>query len=203
MTGLNDFAPYRKQFLSFVVRNICSDRRKVICIFQYPILWNTTRDLLAIPGVSESDIRASLLKGELNHKLKAKDIIVEYSDIDLLQFNDDQKAFLEAAGITKGLEVTSGGALLYLWKEEISLIGTKDGSNKTFYTPDKFINGLFITGDTFHIHVKHNGRDLYENIDYTISESSGAGSGYDTINLISLTPIVNSQLFATYAIKRS
>lgn len=202
MSGFDDFAPFEKKNGCFIVRNVTPDRQKTINIFQYPIPFNKTRDLLEIPGVGEADIRASLLKGELQHKIRAKDIIVECSDIDLLQFNDDQKQFLQDAGIIKGLEVTGVVTTLpYLWREEISLIGLRNGTNRTFYTPDKFLNGIFTTGDQFHIHIKHNGKDLYESIDYTIGESSGPGTGYDTINLVSLTPTAHSLLFGTYAIK--
>lgn len=196
------FAPFLKRYGCFIVRNVTPQRQKTITIFQYPIPFNQTRDLLQIPGVAEQDIRASLLKGELRHKILAKDIVVECSDIDLLQFNDDQKQFLQDAGIVKGLEVTAViSTLPYLWREEISLIGAKDGVNRTFYTPDKFLNGTFTTGDHFHIHVKHNGKDLYESVDYTIGESGGPGTGYDMINLISFTPATTSLLYSTYAIK--
>ena len=105
MCPVTDYAPYQKQYGCFTVRNVTPDRHKTIKIFGYPINFNQTRDLLQIPGVSEADIRASLLKGELRHKILAKDIVVECSDIDLLQFNLDQKAFLQAAGVINGLEV--------------------------------------------------------------------------------------------------
>ncbi len=199
---LDEFAPYSKRHGCFIVRNITPDRGKTIKIFNYPIKFNETRDILAIPGVAESDIRASLLKGELRHKILAKDIYVECSDIDLLQFNSDQKDFLQDAGIVKGLDVTAViGTLPYLWREEKDLIGARNGDNRTFYVAEKFLNGNFITGDQFHIHIKHNGKDLYEGIDYTIGESSGPGTGYDTINLISITPNAHSLLKATYAVK--
>ena len=186
---------------SFIVRNITSDRKKTIKIFNYPILYDNTRDLLAIPGITESDIRVSLLKGELKHKLLVKDIVIEYSDIDLLQFNIDQKQFLQNSGVTKGLEVTGVvGTLPYLLREDIPLIGIKNGINRLFYTPDKFLNGLLPSGDNVHIKVFHNGKSLYEGIDYTISESAGSGTGYDTINIFSFTPIRESLLYATYAI---
>jgi len=108
MGGMNEFAPFLKKYGCFVVRNVTTDRKKTIKIFNYPILFNTTRDLLMIPGVSESDIRASLLKGELRHKILAEDIVVECSDIDLLQFNLEQKSFLQNAGIINGLEINAG-----------------------------------------------------------------------------------------------
>jgi len=102
---MSNFAPYIKKYGCFIVRNVTPDRNKTISIFQYPINFNTTRDLLLIPGVSESDIRASLLKGELRHKILAKDIIIECSDIDLVQFNLGQKDFLQNAGVSFGLAV--------------------------------------------------------------------------------------------------
>lgn len=107
---MNEFAPYLKINGCFIVRNVTPDRQKVIKIFQYPIPFNQTRDLLQIPGVSESDIRASLLKGELQHKIRARDIIIECSDIDLLQFNAAHKLFLQNAGIINGLEVSGTGS---------------------------------------------------------------------------------------------
>jgi len=106
--GMDDFAPFLKINGCFIVMNV-SPQVKTISIFKYPINYQRTRDLLQIPGVAEADIRASLLKGELQHKIRAKDIIVICSDIDLLQFNDAQKAFLQGAGITEGLEVPGGG----------------------------------------------------------------------------------------------
>lgn len=198
--GMDDFAPFLKRNGCFIVRNVTPDRNKTIQIFKYPILFNTTRDILQIPGVSEADIRASLLKGELRHKILAKDIVVECSDIDLLQFNDDQKAFLQSAGIIKGLEVSGTGNLNYAFRDEIALIGMKNGTNKTFYTPEKFINGLYFN-NSFHIEIKHNGKAVYENIDYTIGESGGPGTGYDTINFTQFAPLVKSTLVAWYAIK--
>lgn len=105
---MNSFAPYLNRYQSFVVRNVTTDRQKTIKIFNHSILYNQTRDLLKIPGIGEADIRASLLKGELYHKLLAGDIVIVYSDIDLLQFNDDQKTFLTNSGVTKGLTVTTG-----------------------------------------------------------------------------------------------
>lgn len=106
----NDFAPYLKINGCFIVKNISSNEKKTIKIFHYPINWGNTRDILQIPGVSESDIRASLLKGELNHKIRSEDIEVICSDIDLLQFNINQKIFLQNAGVVDGLEVESSGS---------------------------------------------------------------------------------------------
>lgn len=106
--GMNNFAPYPSINGCFIVLNT-SPQIKVIKIFNYPILYHTTRDLLKIPGVDESDIRGSLLKGELNHKIRANDIMIMCSDIDLLQFNETQKQFLLNAGIVNGLDASDSG----------------------------------------------------------------------------------------------
>jgi len=175
---MDDFAPYYKKNGCFIVRNITPDRKKTIKIFNYPILFNETRDILQIPGVAENDIRASLLKGELRHKILAKDIVVECSDIDLLQFNNDQKQFLLDAGIIKGLQVDSSN-MSVLRKEDIILLGTIDDINTVFTIPV----GKFIQNTTYKIIVYKNGvKQLFLN-DYFIAESGGPGTGYDTVIL--------------------
>lgn len=110
MSGMDEFAPYLKINGCFIVMNI-SPQVKTIKIFNYPIPYLQTRDILQIPGVSEASIRASLLKGELQHKIRANDITVICSDVDLLQFNANQKLFLQGAGIVNGLEVNGGGGI--------------------------------------------------------------------------------------------
>lgn len=95
----------------FIVQNIGNTPQKTIRIFNYPINYGGARDLLAIPGIGEGSIRSSLLKGELNFKIRAHEIVVLCSDVDLLQFNPDQKAFLQAAGITNGLDVSGAGGI--------------------------------------------------------------------------------------------
>lgn len=196
--GMNEFAPFVKRNTKFVVKNISTFRNKVIRIFHYPIPQGKTRDLLDIKGIGEADIRASLLKGELLHKIEAKEIEVVESDIDLLQFNDTQKLFLQNAGIIKGLEVTGGsGSFGFLFKQNVPLIGVTDGINRTFYTPNKFLNGV-VSGNTFKIQVFHNGRLLIENLDYIISESAGIGTGNDMIVITSFIPNSNSKLISSY-----
>jgi hypothetical protein len=89
----------------FIIRNI-SRQRKDIKIFNFRILYGYTKDLLTIFGISEAYIRQSLLSGELKRKINYRDIEIVYSNIDLLQFDTDQKVFLEAAGIEEGLDCT-------------------------------------------------------------------------------------------------
>jgi hypothetical protein len=170
------FAPYLKKNGVFIVKNITPDRNKIIKIFHYPILFNETRDLLQIPGVAESDIRASLLKGEIRHKILAKDIVVIDSDIDLLQFNSDQKQFLSNAGIIKGLQVDYTN-MNVLRKEDIQLIGIVNDVNTIFTVPF----APFIQNSTYKIIVYKNGVKQVMADDFFIAESGGVGSGYDTV----------------------
>ncbi len=95
----------------FVVKNTAPNRKR-IKVFTYPINNGETRDLLMIPGISEADIRHSLLKGELLIKIRYGELIVVDSNIDLLQFDAPHKAFLQSAGITEGLEVIGAGGSL-------------------------------------------------------------------------------------------
>lgn len=142
MGSMNDFAPFIKKYGCFTVKNIAIEP-KTIKIFNYPIPHLKSRDLLAIRGVSESDIRASLLKGELRHKILAKDILVECSDIDLLQFNLDQKLFLQNSGVVNGLEITPSliGALTAEQHKTLrQLIHLADGMNGPM---EGFTSGAF------------------------------------------------------------
>lgn len=146
---MDSFAPGGINNNCFVVQNV-SPEPKTIFIFNYPINYLGTRDLIAIPGVAEDDIRASLLKGELRHKIRMREIIVLCSDIDLLQFNGAQLAFLEGAGITNGLVATGTGGGLTPFEHEtlrqlIHFIDEGPG--------DGFLSGAFKvvlpTGDPF------------------------------------------------------
>jgi hypothetical protein len=108
MSSESNFAYSLKYNTHFIVKNTCTDNHKTISIFNYPINWGQTRDLLQIPGVEEADLRASLLKGVLRHKLLCGDIQLVSSNIDLLQFSDRQRAFLFSYGFNEGVQVGYG-----------------------------------------------------------------------------------------------
>lgn len=105
MSSESNFAYSLKYNTHFIVKNTCTDHNKTITIFNYPINFGATRDLLQIPGVTEEDLRASLLKGVLRHKFLCGDIQLVSSNIDLLQFSDKQRAFLKGFGFTEGVEI--------------------------------------------------------------------------------------------------
>jgi hypothetical protein len=174
--GLMDiFAPGRKKYSAFVVRNI-SPQNKTITIFQYPINMYQTRDILSIPGVSDSDIKSSLLKGEILNKFLVGDIELVFSDIDLLQFSSGQRDLLYSFGFTRGVQVDSS-ALLVLEQQDIQLSGTVDGVNTIFTLPGDI---SWIQSPPYKIIVYKNGVKQVLGDDYFISES-GPGTGYNTI----------------------
>ena len=185
----------------FKVQNIAFDK-KTIHIFQYPIFFGKIRDLLAIPVVSEADIRHSLLKGELNIKIRSGEAKVVESNIDLLQFDACHRQFLIDAGITNGIDAPPSPVTLpFAFKQNVELIGVKNGINRIFVVPgiDKFIQGVF-GNNIFKILIRHNGRGLVEFDDYTVSESGGSGTGFDTITL-TFSPPARSELFADYVVE--
>jgi len=185
----------------FRVANITTD--KEVRVFGVKIPIGGTYDCMDIPVVSEADIRHSLLKGELYIKIIGNEIRVVESNIDLLQFDDCHKAFLQQAGITEGLEVdVPPSDVPYAFRDNVELVGPKNSANRIFKVPfpDKFIQGMFDEND-FRIIIDHNGRRLVENCDYIVSESGGPGTGYDTIEIISFVPNKRSQLIADYVIE--
>lgn len=82
----------------------------------------------------------------------------------------------------------------------IELVGTKDGTNRVFTTPDKFLHGTYYGAEP-QIRLMHNGRRLIEQDDFTVSESGGVGTGFDTITMVSFAPVSRSRLIADYVKK--
>lgn len=203
MTNVGYGTWFRKQCPTvFRVENITP--AKMVRVFRFPIPPGMSRDLMDIPDVSEADIRHSLLKGELNIKIRCNEIRVIESNIDLLQFDECQKSFLEQAGITVGLEVEGGdGYVGYLFREGVELVGVKNGANRTYTVPapDKFLDGV-LEENEFSINVFHNGNRRIKNVDFIISESGGSGTGFDTVEFISFTPSPKSKIIANYFVAR-
>jgi len=182
------FAPGYKKCGAFVVKNV-SPQVKTINIFNYPINYNCTRDILAIPGVAEGDIRASLLKGEIRNKFLVGDIELIYSNIDLLQFSDCQKQFLQSYGFNLGLQITSE-QLAILEQQDIQLVGNVNGVNTNFTIPTSPV-GIWVQSAPYKIIVYKNGVKQVLGDDYFIAEGNGPGTGYNTV-IFSVAPnIVN------------
>lgn len=196
MSKLEDRTFFPKECTSFVVKNI-APFNKTLRVFRTPIRNGATYDLLNVPDVSEAVIRHSLLKGELRQRFLQQELYVVESDIDLLQFNECHKTWLQSIGITKGLEVTGTGSIPFLFIQGVELIGVKNGTNRVFTTPDDFINGSF-GGNDFRVLLRHNGRVLVPDLDFVVSESGGVGTGFDTITLLTFAPNKKSELYADY-----
>jgi hypothetical protein len=74
-------------------------------------------------------------------------------------------------------------------KYNIALVGAVNGVNQAYATPDKF------DAATFSLY--YNGQRLVRPEDFEISESFGAGSGYDTVTT-TFAPRVGDRLFVDY-----
>lgn len=184
----------------FRVKNIAPNNKRVK-VFTLPIKNGSVRDLMTIPHVSEADIRHSLLKGELNVKLRAKEIFVVESNINLLQFDPCHRQFLIDSGITYGIDASGGTAEVpFTFKQGQDLIGTQDGTNPIFTTPDNFIQGTFGNNE-FRILIRHNGRTLQEGTDYIVSESGGVGTGYDTVIFKCTLPGAEDEITVDYVVE--
>ena len=85
----------------------------------------------------------------------------------------------------------------------VTLVGVLDGHNRIFRTsPERFIHDPTGAGAT--IELWHNGRKLIQVRgsrtwgDFRVEESAGVGTGYDTVNLLTFSPVGRSALLANY-----
>jgi hypothetical protein len=196
MGGFSDFATHKHQEnLCFRVANIAPSK-KTLTIHQFPIPFGKERDFMQEGGFTEDDIKISLLKGEFRTKALAGEIVVTCSNINLIVFSDAEKDFLTGLGITTGLSAGSKFNMKY----NIELTGVRNGRNRTFYTPEPFINGNY-EGNALKITVYAAGRALLENVDYFVRRGFGqTGVMYDRIEMFSFAPEIITMMYATYAI---
>jgi|MudIll2142460700_1097286.scaffolds.fasta_scaffold00003_135 hypothetical protein len=99
------------------------------------------------------------------------------------------------------LQATITGAeaaqiLLRRFRWGIDLLGLKDGTNTTFQTPE-----IFMQQGTVVIQVYWNGQRLRlgSTNDYTVAESGGVGTGFDTI-IMAIAPRNTDVLLADYIV---
>jgi hypothetical protein len=77
------------------------------------------------------------------------------------------------------------------WQWGVLLSGAKDGLNNIYTTPETFDPRLF----AFYV----NGQRQVQWEDYVVSESAGAGTGYDTVTMLgSVLPLAGDQLTSDY-----
>ena len=102
----------------------------------------------------------------------------------------------EIIGIALPEEGDGGTPALSDLRRNIPLVGTKNGVNTVFTTPDKFVRSPFQEV------VSRNGVSQEEGVgnDYVASESGGVGTGYDTITL-AIAPYAWEKVTIDYLIK--
>jgi|SRR6185436_1173066 len=93
---MNIFATGISDNVLFVVKNVTISPKKIIKVFNTPMYPGTTLDVMQIPGISEEDIRTSLIKGDLKNKLKTGQLQVVSSTV---AFPESDTAFIKELGI--------------------------------------------------------------------------------------------------------
>ena len=78
---------------------------------------------------------------------------------------------------------------------EVPLSGLVDGSNTSFTTPELFRQ----SPPNFSIAVYYNGQRILLNDDFTVQESGGVGTGYDTVSTL-FTPKAGDKIWADYVV---
>lgn len=78
-------------------------------------------------------------------------------------------------------------------REGVVLLGVVNGVNLTFSTPEKFRHS--IPGLSIRVH--YNGQRLLLTDDYSVAESGGLGTGFDTVVLL-IAPKTGDKVFADY-----
>jgi len=83
-------------------------------------------------------------------------------------------------------------------KFNVPLLGIKNGANLTFFTPDLYIMTGYLA-----IRVYRNGQrlNLGSLADFTVGESGGPGTGFDTVTLIGPAPLATETLTADYVMQ--
>jgi hypothetical protein len=76
---------------------------------------------------------------------------------------------------------------------EVLLAGTIDGANTAFTAPEFFRQ----SPPNFSIAIYYNGQRILLTDDFTVQESGGVGTGYDTVNTL-FTPKSGDKLWADY-----
>jgi hypothetical protein len=83
------------------------------------------------------------------------------------------------------------------WQEQVAPAGAIDGANVVFTTPDFFDQDP----PDYQIKVMRNGQQQTLGGDYTVSESGGAGTGYDTVTFaVACTPKSGEIVLVDYVI---
>lgn len=81
----------------------------------------------------------------------------------------------------------------------VELIGSLDGVNRTFATPEKFLHGTY-NGGIPRIRIYHNGRRLQEGVEFEAFESV-PGAGYNRVRVLLFAPSQYSGLVADYVVQ--
>lgn len=80
---MSNFAIYPSTSVSFVLKNITSPPGRSIKVFNVSVYPGNTIDVMKIPGITEEDVRVSLLRGDLRNKINNGQLQIINSTIGL------------------------------------------------------------------------------------------------------------------------
>ena len=85
-----------------------------------------------------------------------------------------------------------------LFREDEQLVGVIDGVNRTYTLP--YGDKALVADPGLKIKVYYNGQRLHEGLanDYVVHESGGPGTGYDTVELLHVSPKPGDIVTADY-----
>ena len=104
---------------------------------------------------------------------------------------DDCKVILPSGGSGTAPDLSS-------FREDEQLVGAVNGSNQVYTLPNS--EKAVVADPGVKIKVYYNGQRLHEGgaNDYTTSESGGAGTGFDTVTLLFVSPRPGDIVTADY-----
>lgn len=116
MTDYSDGLPIG---VSFIVKNITSPPGRIIKVFNTQVYPGQTLDVMRVLGIGETEVRDSLLKGDLGKKIKNRQLMVVSSTLVLPESDAAYISFLNSSGLnaniinnTTGLFGTSNASAL-------------------------------------------------------------------------------------------
>lgn len=134
--ALNPFADgLNNNYSTFIVKN---NSRKTVSVMGVRIAPGANYNLMSLEGITEEDIKVSLLKGVLKRKLNLGEISIISTDIDLTSLNLSQQAFLNNNNILKSFKLTPRGGGLDDGPNFASALLTASENNETLILSGEF-----------------------------------------------------------------
>lgn len=152
---MNPFADGINNASTFIVKNIST--KKTINVFGINISPGYSYNLMNIQGVTEDDIKVSLVKGVLKRKINSGELSILQSDLDLTTSNSTQNSFLTTNTLVSGS--------VEIYTSTITQAKTLNFFNKN--------NGMLVYVESVRSYFKLDNRNSYTADNITIVQVTG------------------------------